>query len=175
MTNMKMPAEATAVKPEFDLADHICTLVSIQAEASNLTAYETAKLTLKLQSTLAQVGMDTTPQAAPVPAEFDATHFPAKNKAKRGGLLPNPISYMSTPEREARIRSSITDEAITCLECGQPHKMLKRHLGETHGISVAEYKARWGLDADYPIVSPAYSRRKAEHAKNVGFGTHART
>ena len=73
-------------------------------------------------------------------------------------------------EPAVSIRASVKPEAITCLECGQKLKMLKRHLSTDHNLTPAEYKARWGLNADYPLVAPDYSAKRKELAMKIGLG-----
>ena len=68
------------------------------------------------------------------------------------------------------IRRSVGAETITCLDCGKKAKMLKRHLLTAHGISVDEYRTRWSLPSDYPMVAPNYSARRSELAKSLGLG-----
>lgn len=68
------------------------------------------------------------------------------------------------------IRSSVKPSAITCLECGKKMKMLKRHLSTDHAMSPAEYRARWNLNADYPLVAPEYAAKRAELAVKIGLG-----
>lgn len=69
----------------------------------------------------------------------------------------------------AQIRKSITPDALISFEDGKPYKTLKRHL-TTHGITVAEYKAKWGLPNDYPTTAPAYSEARSAMAKALGLG-----
>jgi len=73
-------------------------------------------------------------------------------------------------EPAVSVRSSVKSDAITCLECGFKGKMLKRHLGTEHGLTPAEYKARWNLPGDYPIVAPAYAQQRKELAVKIGLG-----
>ena len=68
------------------------------------------------------------------------------------------------------IRRSVKPDAITCLDCGKQMKMLKRHLRTEHGLSVADYRAKWSLPADYPMVAPEYAQRRSEFAKTIGLG-----
>ena len=81
-----------------------------------------------------------------------------------------------TPEEPAElvpavpIKKSVTDEHIFCLEDGKPMKMLKRHLATDHGLTPEEYRAKWGLPHDYPMVAPAYARKRQELAKKIGLG-----
>jgi predicted transcriptional regulator len=73
-------------------------------------------------------------------------------------------------EPAVSIRSSVKADAIACLECGQKMKMLKRHLATDHGLSPEDYKARWNLNADYPLVAPDYAQKRRELAKSFGLG-----
>ena len=68
------------------------------------------------------------------------------------------------------IRRSITPDYIVCLEDGRKLKMLKRHLRTTYSMTPDEYRARWGLPADYPMVAPNYAKRRSEFAKKIGLG-----
>ena len=68
------------------------------------------------------------------------------------------------------IRRSVTAEYIVCLEDGRKLKMLKRHLMATYGMTPDQYRARWNLPADYPMVAPAYAERRSEFARASGLG-----
>jgi len=68
------------------------------------------------------------------------------------------------------IRASVKADALTCLECGQRMKMLKRHLTSEHNLTPAEYRARWGLDSNYPLVAPDYAARRRVLAQQIGLG-----
>ena len=68
------------------------------------------------------------------------------------------------------IKKSITDEYLISLEDGQQYKSLKRHLSK-RGLTPAEYRSKWGLPHDYPMVSPAYAARRSELAKSIGLGS----
>jgi predicted transcriptional regulator len=68
------------------------------------------------------------------------------------------------------IKKSITDDYIVCLEDGKKLKMLKRHLKTAYDMTPEEYRAKWGLSADYPMVAPAYARKRQELAKQIGLG-----
>ena len=75
------------------------------------------------------------------------------------------------PQPAVSVRSSIKPDYITCLECGQKQKMLKRHLSTAHGQSPAEYRQRFSLAADYPMVAPNYAEQRRTLAKSIGLGT----
>jgi predicted transcriptional regulator len=74
------------------------------------------------------------------------------------------------PEPAVSIRSSVKPDSVTCLECGKKMKMLKRHLSNDHGMTAEEYRKRWNLGADYPIVAPNYAEKRREIAKQIGLG-----
>lgn len=68
------------------------------------------------------------------------------------------------------VKKSITDEHIICLEDGKKLKMLKRHLKTAYDMSPEDYRAKWSLPSDYPMVAPAYARKRQELAKKIGLG-----
>ena len=68
------------------------------------------------------------------------------------------------------IKKSITDDYIICLEDGKKLKMLKRHLMTAYGMTPEEYRAKWGLKPDYPMVAPNYALKRQELAKKIGLG-----
>ena len=68
------------------------------------------------------------------------------------------------------LRRSVRPDAIVCMECGTEHKMIKRHLKTAHDLSVADYRDRWDLKPDYPLVAPNYARQRSELAKRFGLG-----
>ena len=68
------------------------------------------------------------------------------------------------------IRKSITPEYLVCLEDGKKLKMLKRHLRSTYNLTPDEYRAKWGLAPDYPMVAPKYAEQRSEFARKIGLG-----
>jgi predicted transcriptional regulator len=72
------------------------------------------------------------------------------------------------------IRKSITDDFIICLEDGKKLKMLKRHLMTAYGMTPEDYRAKWGLKPDYPMVAPNYAAKRQELAKKIGLGRKPR-
>ena len=68
------------------------------------------------------------------------------------------------------IRRSVTPDYLVCLEDGKKLKMLKRHLRAVYGLSPEEYRAKWGLPADYPMVAPNYAKQRSTFAKQIGLG-----
>jgi predicted transcriptional regulator len=81
---------------------------------------------------------------------------------------PEPIKLTA-----GQIRKSVTPDALISFEDGKPYKTLKRHL-TTRGLTLAEYKAKWGLPSDYPTTAPSYSARRSEMAKSLGLGSGGR-
>jgi predicted transcriptional regulator len=77
-------------------------------------------------------------------------------------------------EPSVAIRSSVKTDYIVCLEDGKRMKMLKRHLSTNHGMTPAEYRQKWGLKADYPMVAPNYAETRRTLAKSSGLGTRRR-
>ena len=78
------------------------------------------------------------------------------------------------PEPAVPIKRSVTPGYIVCLEDGQQLKMLKRHLRNKFDMTPDQYRRRWGLPADYPMVAPNYSKKRSQLAKNTGLGTQPR-
>ncbi len=109
-----------------------------------------------------------------------AASFVGNNKVARGDL---PALIGSLHEAVAKLESgeeirepavpidkSVKRNEIICLECGKGQKTLKRHLSSGHGVTAEEYRARWGLGQDYPLVAPNYAKRRSDIAKKLGLG-----
>lgn len=79
------------------------------------------------------------------------------------------------PAPAVPIDASVGKDAVTCLECGKGFKTLKRHLSTEHNMSPADYRTRWQLSKDYPLVAPSYSKRRAATAKKIGLGRKPKT
>jgi predicted transcriptional regulator len=80
----------------------------------------------------------------------------------------------TSQEPAVAIKKSIAPDRIVCLECGRKLKTLKRHLRADHDLSPAEYRAKWSLPADYPMVAPNYSKARSAFAKEIGLGRSSR-
>ncbi len=78
------------------------------------------------------------------------------------------------PEPAVAVKKSITPEYIVCLEDGKKLKMLKRHLRTSYDMTPEEYRQRWGLPHDYPMVAPNYAKRRSSLAKQIGLGVKGR-
>ena len=109
-----------------------------------------------------------------------ATSYVGNNKVARDEL---PALINSLHEALAKLESgeeirepavpinkSVKRNEIICLECGQGHKTLKRHLTSAHGLTAEEYRTQWGLARDYPLVAPNYAKQRSEFAKKMGLG-----
>jgi len=82
-----------------------------------------------------------------------------------------PAPEAARPEPAVPIKKSIFPDYIVCLEDGKKLKMLKRHLQASFGMTPEQYRARWGLAADYPMVAPNYAAVRSSLAKQIGLGS----
>jgi predicted transcriptional regulator len=91
------------------------------------------------------------------------------------GLSSEPgAAVAERPKPAAPISKSVQHDFIICLEDGKKLKMLKRYLRSTDNMTPDDYRKRWGLPADYPMVAPAYAARRSEFAKKIGLGKGVR-
>ncbi len=86
------------------------------------------------------------------------------------GLEPAEPAPEPLPEPAVSIRASVKHDHIVCLEDGKKLKMLKRHLMTRYNLTPDQYRARWNLPADYPMVAPDYAETRRELAKKIGLG-----
>ena len=86
----------------------------------------------------------------------------------------NRSSQEAKPEPKVPVRSSVKPDFIVCLEDGKKQKMLKRHLMTNHNMTPDEYRQKWGLSPDYPMVAPNYAEQRRTLAKSIGLGTKRR-
>jgi predicted transcriptional regulator len=90
--------------------------------------------------------------------------------------LGKPVDEGSGPRTPAvPIRRSVQHDYVVCLECGWRGLMVRRHLATGHGLSVDDYRARWNLSREHPMVAPGYSERRSSLAKQIGLGRGRRT
>jgi len=78
------------------------------------------------------------------------------------------------PSPAVPIKKSVTPDHVICLEDGKKLKMLKRHLKTSYDLTPDQYRERWGLSADYPMVAPNYAKQRSRLARKIGLGTKAR-
>lgn len=88
----------------------------------------------------------------------------------------NPHVLTSKPRKDPAVpvNESVFDDYIVCLEDGKQLQMLKRHLSTMYGMTLEQYRERWSLPHDYPMVSPSYARRRSAIARNTGLGKSGR-
>ena len=84
------------------------------------------------------------------------------------------VAEEELPEPAVSVRASIKPDYIVCLEDGKKLKMLKRHLMTHYNMTPDEYRAKWGLSPDYPMVAPNYAEQRRQLAKKIGLGTKAK-
>ncbi len=106
--------------------------------------------------------------AEKLPALLQDVHDAVRALA-RGGT-----ASAGSQEPAVPVKKSVTPDFIICLEDGKRLKMLKRYLRTQYDLSPEDYRRKWGLPADYPMVAPNYSKRRSQFAKDIGLGT-ART
>ncbi|WP_372706265.1 MucR family transcriptional regulator [Brevundimonas sp.] len=108
-------------------------------------------------------------QAVEVPALISSIHA-ALIQVSKGSVEPEP----EIKEPAVPIRKSITPDYLICLEDGRKFKSLKRHLRTKYNQSPEEYRAKWGLAKDYPMVAPNYAKARSDLAKQMGLGQGGR-
>lgn len=124
-------------------------------------------LALTTEIVSAHVANNTVPQSE-MPALIEQVFRTLSNLG--GGSVGGIISG-DRPQPAVPVKKSVTPEYIVCLEDGKKLKMLKRHLKTAYDMSPEEYRERWGLPADYPMVAPNYAKQRSRLAKDIGLGT----
>ena len=121
---------------------------------------------LKLASDIVAAYVSSNPiLVSDVPAMIKSVH------SMLSGLSGAAQSHMTTTQKPAvPIKRSVTPDHIICLEDGKKLKMLKRYLRSNYNMTPEEYRAKWGLPADYPMVAPNYAAQRSEFAKKIGLG-----
>ena len=128
--------------------------------------------------------LDTIERAAGITAAYvrhnalSATDLPTLLKSVHSALLglykvTAPVASLEAQAPAVSIKKSITPEYLICLEDGLKFKSLKRHLRTDFGLTPDQYRAKWNLPSDYPMVAPAYSARRSALAKSIGLGRKA--
>ena len=103
--------------------------------------------------------------AADLPSLIQSVH-----RALSGITSGGEVVEVAPKEPAVPVRRSITPDYLICLEDGRKFKSLKRHLRTKYNMSPEEYRAKWGLPKDYPMVAPNYAKLRSKHAKNIGLG-----
>ena len=125
-------------------------------------------LTLVTQIISSYVGHNTV-SAADLPSVMSSVY---QNLTRLGAGVAAPEAR---PDPAVPVRKSVTPEYIICLEDGKKLKMLKRHLKTAYNMTPDQYRERWNLPSDYPMVAPNYARQRSKLAKQIGLGTSRRT
>jgi predicted transcriptional regulator len=107
--------------------------------------------------------------AEAIPDLIRSVHRALEGIARNGSALSD-----ERPKPAVSIGRSVQHDFIVCLEDGKKLKMLKRYLRSRYSLSPDEYRLRWGLPADYPMVAPAYAARRSDFAKKIGLGRGVR-
>ena len=107
----------------------------------------------------------------PVAGLVDLIASTSASVRKLGEVAP---AQEAAPTPAVNPKKSVHADYIVCLEDGKKFKSMKRHLG-AHGLTPSEYRAKWGLAADYPMVAPNYAAARSEMAKKIGLGRKAKT
>ena len=104
--------------------------------------------------------------------DVDGASLPGLIESVYGALsgLGTQEAVEERPEPAVSVRASVKNDHLVCLEDGKKMKMLKRHLMTDHGMTPDEYRERWNLPADYPMVAPDYAEKRRELAKKIGLG-----
>jgi len=122
-------------------------------------------LALTTEIVSSHVANNTVPQAE-MPALIEQVFRTLSNLGGGG----TPMSG-DRPQPAVPVKKSVTPDYIVCLEDGKKLKMLKRHLKTAYDMSPEEYRERWGLPSDYPMVAPNYAKQRSRLAKDIGLGT----
>ena len=121
------------------------------------------ELTAKIVSAFVS---NNTVSAGDLPQLINDTHA-ALSRATGGVVLPE----RDDQKPKVAIKKSVMPDYIICLEDGKKFKSLKRHLRTHYNLSPEEYREKWGLPHDYPMVAPNYARARSDLAKKMGLGT----
>jgi predicted transcriptional regulator len=132
--------------------------------AEDLEKPDTMALTAKI---VAAYVSNNTISSADVPQLINET-FAALSRATGDSVAPPPREEFKP---KVPIKKSIMPDFIICLEDGKKFKSLKRHLRTHYSLSPEEYRAKWDLPPDYPMVAPNYAKARSELAKKMGLGT----
>jgi len=108
-------------------------------------------------------------QAADIPAVIKSVHQSLTTLGQPQEAAEPPAELKPA----VPVKKSVTPDYIVCLEDGKKLKMLKRHLQSSYGITPDEYRAKWGLPSDYPMVAPNYAKARSDLALKLGLGKRA--
>ena len=124
-------------------------------------------LALTTEIVAAHLANNTVP-AIEIPALIERVY---RSLSNLGTDTPAPTNSNERPQPAVPIRKSVMPDYIICLEDGKKLKMLKRHLKTAYSMTPEQYRERWGLPNDYPMVAPNYAKTRSRLAKDIGLGT----
>lgn len=128
---------------------------------SDITSSDTLHLTTDIVSAFVS---NNTINAEKVPALLQEVHDAVKALASGG------TAHAGNQTPAVPVSKSVTPDYVICLEDGKKLKMLKRYLRTQYDMSPEDYRRKWGLPADYPMVAPNYAKRRSQFAKEIGLG-----
>ena len=132
-----------------------------KAEMTDNTSTELLEMTADIVASFVANNVVSTSELPDLIERVHATIIALADEHSSGGARPDPA---------VPIAKSITPDHIICLEDGRKLKMLKRYLRSRYDLTPDQYRTRWGLPADYPMVAPNYAKRRSEFAKEIGLG-----
>lgn len=116
-----------------------------------------------------------------VSAYLRKNHVPVDQLTSTITIVYDALATLGKPEEPiialtpaVPVRRSVRPDQITCLDCGWSGKTMRRHLAAIHGVTPDEYRTRWSLGPDYPMVAPDYAAQRSEFAKSIGLGAGGR-
>jgi predicted transcriptional regulator len=138
---------------------------------ASMSEHQTTPTTIELAAEIVSAFMSNNPvPAAQLPALIGAVHD-ALTKSVSGAVQPAP---KEPKEPAVPIKRSVQPDYVICLEDGKRFKSLKRHLRTVYDLTPDQYRAKWGLPHDYPMVAPNYAAVRSEMAKSMGLGARRR-
>jgi len=137
-----------------------------------MSEHQTTPTTIELAAEIVSAFVSNNPvPAAQLPALISNIHN-ALTKVASGSVQPPVAEEPKAPA--VPIKRSVQPDYIVCLEDGKRFKSLKRHLRTVYDLTPDQYRAKWGLSADYPMVAPNYAAARSEMAKSMGLGARRR-
>src|SRR4051812_28548528 len=138
-----------------------------------MSEHQTTPNTIELATEIVSAFVSNNPvPAAQLPALIGNIHD-ALTKVASGSVQPPVAEEPKAPA--VSVKRSVQPDYIVCLEDGKRFKSLKRHLRTVYDLTPDQYRAKWGLPADYPMVAPNYAAVRSEMAKSMGLGARRRT
>ena len=135
--------------------------------SNNERKNELAQLTADVVS--AYVAKNVTPRTE-ITSLISDVYAALNDLGKASTVTQTPTVVEEVQKPAVSIRKSVSPDAVICLECGKPFKSLRRHLQSHHGLAPDDYRTKWKLPSDYPMVAPSYAEARSSLAKQMGLG-----